>query len=97
MSQQRTMFIKILLAASLVVAGMLVVKDGRVFARAGLTASCSEVSARGHDNLIQGCKRGRLEGYPDLSKRSCVSIGTKKSIEYWRCPARVVSSQAPRP
>jgi hypothetical protein len=92
------MFIKILLAASLVLAGMLAVKDGRVFARVGLTASCSEIRARGgHDNVVQACKRGRLEGYPDLSNRACVSIGTKKSFEYWRCPERVVSSQAPRP
>jgi hypothetical protein len=92
------MFIKILLAASLVVAGMLIVKDGRVFAHAGLTASCSEIAARsGQDNTVQACKRGRLEGYPDLSHKSCVSIGTKKSIEYWRCPTRVVSSESPRP
>jgi hypothetical protein len=92
------MFIKILLAASLVLAGMLIVKDGRVFARAGLTASCSEISAPGgHDSFLQACKRGRLEGYPDLSSKACVSIGTKKSVEYWRCPERVVSSQSPRP
>ena len=92
------MFIKILLAASLVLAGMLAVKDGRVFAHAGLTARCSEVAARsGQDNIMQACKRGRLEGYPDLSGKSCVSIGTKRSIEYWRCPTRVVSSQAPKP
>lgn len=92
------MFIKILLAASLVVASMVIAKDGRVFARAGLTASCREISAHGgHDSPLQACKRGRLDGYPNLSNRACVSIGTKKSIEYWRCPARVVSSEAPRP
>jgi hypothetical protein len=92
------MFIKILLAGILVFAGMLVIKDGRILARAGLTASCSQVSTRSaQDNVVQACKRGRLEGYPDLAHRSCVSIGTKESVQYWSCPARVVSSQAPRP
>jgi hypothetical protein len=92
------MFIKILLVGSLVFAGMLIIKDGRILARAGLTASCSEVSTRsGQDNVVQACKRGRLEGYPNLTQKSCVSIRIRQGVQYWTCPAPVVASQAPRP
>ncbi len=91
------MFIKILVVACLVVVGMVVVKDGRILARAGLTANCSEVSSSAQEGTVQACKRGRLEGYPDLTNRSCVSMGVRKRVERWSCPAPVVSSQAPRP
>jgi hypothetical protein len=91
------MFIKILLVGALVFAGMVIIKDGRILARAGLTASCSEAKRSGQDDVVQACKRGRLEGYPNLTQKSCVSIGIRGHVEYWRCPAPVVSSQAPRP
>jgi len=92
------MLIKILLVGALVFAGMLIIKDGRFLARAGLTATCSQAFARnGQDEVVQACNRGRLEGYPDLTEKSCVAIGIKHRVEYWRCPAPVVSSQAPRP
>jgi len=92
------MLIKILLVGSLVFAGMLVIKDGRVLAHAGLTGTCSAASRPSiQEEVVQVCKRGRLEGYPDLAKKSCVSIGIKGHSQYWRCPAPVVSSQAPRP
>lgn len=91
------MFLKIFLAGILAIAVMAAIKDGRLLARAGLTGSCSEISQHtAQDNVVQACKRGRLEGYPDLSTKSCVSLGTRQRIEYWRCPAPVVSSQTPR-
>jgi len=92
------MLIKIILVGSLVFAGMLAIKDGRILAHTGLTATCSAASAPSNEeNVVQACKRGRLEGYPDLTTKSCVSIGIKRRVQYWRCPAPVVSSQAPRP
>jgi len=92
------MFMKILLVGGLVFAGMLTIKDGRLLARAGLTATCSAASmSSDQENVVQACKRGRLEGYPDLTTKSCVSIRIRGHVQYWRCPAPVVSSQAPRP
>jgi hypothetical protein len=94
------MLIKIVLVGCLVLAGMVIVKDGRILRHAGLTASCSEIPRRGaqaQDAIVEACKRGRLEGYPDLSQRSCDSIGMRRRVEYWSCPAPVVSSRAPRP
>ncbi len=90
------MFLKILLVGAVVVATMVVVKDGRVLARAGLTGSCHQVSETAQGLTLQACSRGKLEGYPDLTPRSCTSTGLRSKVEYWRCPASVVSSQAPR-
>ena len=91
------MFIKILLVGVLVFAAMAAVRDGRLLAKAGCTASCTEVSTRkAQDDVVQACTRGRHEGYPDLKTKSCVSLGIRHRVQYWSCPAPVVSSQTPR-
>jgi hypothetical protein len=91
------MLLKILLIGSLVVAVMATVKDGRLLAKAGLVGGCTQVSARGADGPTwQTCKRGRLEDYPDLTDKSCVAYGFRHGREYWRCPASLVASRAPR-
>jgi hypothetical protein len=91
------MLLKILLIGTLVAASMAVVKDGRLLARAGLVGGCTQLSATAPDGgTWEACKRGRLEDYPDLSGKSCISFGVKRGREFWRCPAAVVSSQAPR-
>jgi len=91
------MLIKILLIGTLVAALMAAVKDGRVLAKAGLVGGCTQMRATAADGSTwQACRRGRLEDYPNLSNKSCVSVGFKHGREYWRCPASLVSSQAPR-
>jgi len=91
------MILKILLIGTMVIACMAAVKDGRMLDRAGLVGGCTQVSASGSDGSTwQACRRGRIDDYPNLTNKSCVSFGFRHGREYWRCPASVVSSQAPR-
>ena len=79
---------RIVVIAALVVATMVAVKDGRVLASAGLVGSCPPVA--GHDGAEwEACKPGRVEGAPDLSRKSCTAAGTRGDIQYWRCPTKI--------
>jgi hypothetical protein len=86
----------IIVTACLIFALMVAIKDGRIPHVAGLTGSCSSVAALADGEVIEACKPGKLEGKPDLSKRNCTSVASKGSLEYWRCPADLASSQAGR-
>ena len=89
---------KILLAGALVVAMMVVVKDGRVLSHARLLSSCVQVAEGGEqDPALQVCRKGRLDGYPDLRNKSCVPLATVAGRQTWRCPTPVVASHAARP
>jgi hypothetical protein len=85
----------IVVAAALIFAVMVAVKDGRVLHTAGLTGSCSTVTAPG-GAVLEACRAGRLEGRPDLTKRSCTRAGVSGKLEYWRCPAGVQASDVGR-
>jgi hypothetical protein len=90
------MFLRIVLVAALAVAVMVAIKDGAL-RRAGLVGGCTSLAGGGADVSWESCTRGRLAGYPDLSKQSCVFVGTESGRDLWRCPAPVVSSQTPAP
>ena len=76
------------------IAGALVaVKNGNVLQRAGLSGSCAAIATpHGQTGFWQACRPGRLEGQPDLSRRSCTPAGARGEIAYWRCPTRIESS-----
>jgi hypothetical protein len=83
----------VLVGAILILALMLVIKDGRASRNLGLTGTCHVVAApTGEDGLWQDCKPGRLEGAPDLSRYGCKSMSLTSKREYWRCPAGIKSS-----
>ena len=87
------MIIKIFLVAALVAAGMVAIKDGAL-RRFGLVGGCVPVSvANGGDYSYLACTSGRLAGYPDLTKQSCVYLGVTGGRDLWRCPAPLVASQ----
>ena len=89
------MLFRMFLAATLVVAVMLAVKDGRLLRDAGLTGSCSSIPAPGATHAYwQACKKGRLDGRPDLSRQGCKAVAVKQGLEWWRCPASLGSSRA---
>ena len=85
----------IVVAAVLIFAVMVAVKDGRLLHTVGLTGSCPAVTTPG-GAILEACKAGRLEGRPDLTKRSCTSAGVSGKLEYWRCPAGVQASDVGR-
>lgn len=86
------MLLRIVVVTALIAAGMAGVKDGRVLDRSGLLGSCAAVAApAGYDGAWQACRPGKLEGNPDLRRKSCVSQGVVRGIEYWRCPSSIGS------
>jgi hypothetical protein len=86
------MMLRILLVTAALAGALFAVKDGRILARAGLVGSCSAVAApAGEAAPWQACRAGRLEGRPDLSRRSCTSQGIVGDVEYWRCPGSVAT------
>jgi len=90
------MLLKILIIGALAIGLMAAIRDGRVLRDAGLLSSCNAVTVNGQrETTEQSCSKGRLDGFPDLTRKSChlVSQGAKR--ELWRCDAPIVSSQSP--
>lgn len=90
------MLLKILIVGALAIGLMAAIRDGRVLKDAGLLSSCNSVTVNGQvDSTLQSCSKGRLDGFPDLTNKSCRLISVRQSSETWRCEAPIVSSQAP--
>ncbi len=76
-----------------IIATMVVVKDGRVLREAGLLSTCTALTSfEGEAGYWHACRPGRLEGRPDLSRRSCRSHGVRSCYEYWRCPEAITTA-----
>jgi hypothetical protein len=83
----------VLIGAVLILALMLVIKDGRASRNLGLTGSCDAITApKGQDGAWFGCAPGKLEGAPDLSRQGCKSMSFVAKHEHWRCPAGIKTS-----
>jgi hypothetical protein len=88
------MLTRIFVAAALAAALMVGAKDGRLLDRAGLTGSCTSVAGpRGDPMAWEACRPGKLEGYPDLTRRSCTPERRVARLQYWRCPAKVAGAR----
>jgi hypothetical protein len=83
---------RIVVAAAMIVAAMFLVKDRSMLERTGVLSSCAAVAAPPGDfSFWEACKPGKLEGRPNLARRSCESIRMVGRVEYWRCPAPIGS------
>jgi len=81
------MLLKILFVAILVGAALVVVKQERLFEKAGLVGYCEIVRPPpGDEGEWHGCHEGIMSGYPTLIKDSCTLESKRAKIEYWRCP-----------
>ena len=90
------MLLKILIVGALAIGLMAAIRDGRVLRDAGLLSACHPVSYNGNvDSTVQSCSKGRLDGFPDLTNRSCHLVSVQSNRELWRCDAPIVSSQTP--
>jgi hypothetical protein len=85
------MLTRVVIAAVLILALMLGIKDGRLTRDIGLSGSCHVVLTATDGTQLDACRSGRLAGRPDLSSKSCTSSGMRGNVEYWRCPAAVDS------
>jgi hypothetical protein len=90
------MLLKILIVGTLAIGLMAAIRDGRVLRDSGLLSSCSSVVVNGKiDTTMQQCTKGRLDGFPDLTNKSCHLVAQSAKRDLWRCEAPVVSSQSP--
>ena len=90
------MLLKILVIGAVAVGVMAAIRDGRILRDAGLLSHCDAVSVDGKpDPTVLRCSKGRLDGFPDMTNKSCNLIAVRAKHELWRCEAQVVSSQAP--
>ena len=61
-----------------------------------MLSSCITGPVNGQsDPTLLSCSKGRLDGWPDMTNKSCNLISVHPNREYWRCAAPVVSSQTP--
>ena len=85
----------VLVGALLVLTLMIVIKDGRVLRKAGLTGGCTVLAApAGDTGSWEACTPGKLQGAPDLTRQSCTSVKVVGKTEYWHCPAAIESSHS---
>jgi len=80
----------------LIVGAMAAIRDGRVLRDAGLLSGCNAATVNGKvEPTVLSCSKGRLDGYPDLTNKSCRMISVTANHEFWRCETPIVSSQTP--
>jgi hypothetical protein len=90
------MLLKILAVGVVAIGVMVAIRDGRVLKDAGLLSTCNAVTVDGKaDPTVLSCTKGRLDGFPDMSNKSCNLIAVHPNRQLWRCEAPVVSSQTP--
>lgn len=81
---------RVVVAAAVILAAMVLAKDRSILERTGLLSSCTAIAAPAGDfNFWEACKAGKLEGRPNLARRSCQSMRVVGRVEYWRCPAPI--------
>ena len=90
------MLLKIIVVGAVAIGMMAAIRDGRVLRDAGLLSHCNAVAVSGQpDANVLSCTKGRLDGFPDMTNKSCNLIAVHPNRQYWRCQAPVVSSQTP--
>src|SRR5438132_7811955 len=80
----------VLALAAVVLALMVVIKDGRLLRKTGLSGSCVTVATpKGQSGSWVKCTSGKLQGAPNLTRQSCKSVETLGKVEYWTCPVNL--------
>jgi hypothetical protein len=87
---------RVIVVAVIVLAAMLLAKDGRLMRKADLTGSCRTVSTAADGSQVIACRDGKLEGAPTLTSHGCTASGQTGTLQYWRCSASVEASQVGR-
>jgi hypothetical protein len=89
------LIVRVILLGALVLGAMIAIKDGRLLRDAGLIGSCSQYPSVSGDQVFwQACRKGRLDGRPDLSVHGCRPVTIRNGVEWWSCPASLSSGRA---
>jgi hypothetical protein len=89
------MLSRIFATALIIIAAMIAVQRGAL-RTVGLTGSCTSMQTLTDGSTWVACKAGKLAGRPSLSSKSCSDAGVRGKLEWWHCPAAIVSSAAGR-
>jgi hypothetical protein len=84
------MFKGVVAVAVVIVAVMVGIRNGYILHAAGLEGSCVLVQKLGDGSQWVECRKGKVGGRPDLTRRNCASSGVTGTSEYWKCPADLV-------
>jgi len=89
------MLSRIFATALMILAAMVAVQHGAL-RTIGLEGSCTSVQTLADGSTWVACKSGALAGRPSLASKSCTDAGVRGKLEWWHCPATIVSSAAGR-
>lgn len=89
------MLSRIVVAGLLIFAAMVAIQQGAL-RQVGLTGSCRAAETLTDRSQWVACKPGALEGRPSLASKSCTSGGVSGKVEWWHCPAPIVSTAVGR-
>jgi hypothetical protein len=82
--------LRLWLIAMLAAAALTVVRSHHLLHATGLLHSCQATAApAGSGGTWRSCRKGLLNGRPDLRSERCRPVSTQGSREYWRCPSRI--------
>ena len=85
---------RVVMAAGAVALAMVAVHHGDVLERTHLVGGCCSIATpSGEAGVWQACRPGKIEGPPDLSRKSCNRRGLVAEVELWRCPAPLAASR----
>jgi hypothetical protein len=87
----KEMLSRVVVAAVLILVAMVAVQRG-VLRDVGIAGSCKAVQSLADGSEWISCSPGRISGRPSLTGKSCTSAGVRGEVEWWHCPAAVVSS-----
>jgi hypothetical protein len=90
-TRRRTM-LRIWLMAMLAAVVLVAVRDHDVLRRTGLVGYCTSAPRpAGAKGEWRQCRKGVLDGRPNLTGESCSLRGQNGSVQFWSCPAPVDS------
>jgi len=82
------------IAALLIVLAIAVLRGTWALHVSGMLGSCSVFSTEPDGAQVVRCTKGRLDGYPDLSRKNCTLQTLGGSVQFWSCPAPIASAPA---
>lgn len=85
------MLSRVIVVAVLILGAMIAVHTGAL-RDAGLAGSCKAVQTLSDGSEWVTCSSGTVSGRPSLTSKSCTSAGVRGKVEWWHCPAAVVST-----
>ena len=89
------MLSRIVATGVLILAVMIAVQRGALN-DIGLTGSCKAMQTLPDGTQWVACKSGKVSGRPSLDSKDCTDAGLRAKLEWWHCPAPVVSTAVGR-